>query len=93
MTSATPMTPEMESLKAHLKATWMSGDYAHFAEPMLPDAFEEFERLNLCTECARARPRAAGQLRYTDLLKSPLCLSNGFSSRARIIKSRLIRCS
>jgi hypothetical protein len=25
------LSPEMEALKARLKATWMSGDYGHFA--------------------------------------------------------------
>ena len=25
------ITPEMEALKTRLKATWMSGDYGHFA--------------------------------------------------------------
>lgn len=39
------MTPEMESLKARLKATWMSGDYARFAEPMEPGALEFLERI------------------------------------------------
>ena len=43
----TTMTPEMESLKVRLKATWMSGDYATFAEPMLPGALEFLKRLNL----------------------------------------------
>jgi len=47
MTPLTAMTPEMESLKTRLKATWMSGDYATFAEPMLPGALEFLERLNL----------------------------------------------
>jgi len=47
VTPLTPMTPEMESLKTRLKATWMSGDYAHFAEPMLPGSLEFLERLHL----------------------------------------------
>jgi SAM-dependent methyltransferase len=38
------MTPEMESLKARLKTTWMSGDYAQFAKPMEPGALEFLER-------------------------------------------------
>jgi ubiquinone/menaquinone biosynthesis C-methylase UbiE len=32
------MTPEMEALKARLKATWMSGDYGTFAKYMEPGA-------------------------------------------------------
>lgn len=28
----TAITPEMEALKTRLKATWMSGDYGHFAK-------------------------------------------------------------
>jgi SAM-dependent methyltransferase len=34
------MTPEMESLKARLKATWMAGDYGHFAKYLEPGAME-----------------------------------------------------
>lgn len=28
----TAIPPEMEALKTRLKATWMSGDYGHFAK-------------------------------------------------------------
>lgn len=41
------MTPEMETLKARLKATWMSGDYAQFAKPMEPGALEFLERIDI----------------------------------------------
>jgi SAM-dependent methyltransferase len=39
------MTPEMESLKARLKATWMAGDYGHFAKYLEPGALEFLARL------------------------------------------------
>ncbi|CAA9459390.1 MAG: SAM-dependent methyltransferase [uncultured Rubrobacteraceae bacterium] len=39
------MTPEMESLKARLKATWMSGDYGHFAKYLEPSALEFLARI------------------------------------------------
>ena len=39
------VSPEMEALKARLKATWMSGDYAHFAKPMEPGAHEFLARI------------------------------------------------
>ncbi|MDP8952637.1 MAG: class I SAM-dependent methyltransferase [Actinomycetota bacterium] len=39
------MTPEMEALKARLKATWMAGDYGHFAKYLQPGALEFLERL------------------------------------------------
>lgn len=39
------ISPEMEALKARLKATWMSGDYAHFAKPMEPGAHEFLARI------------------------------------------------
>ncbi|MES2739357.1 MAG: class I SAM-dependent methyltransferase [Pseudomonadota bacterium] len=39
------MTPEMAALKAKLKTTWMSGDYAHFAKYMEPGALEFLTRL------------------------------------------------
>jgi 2-polyprenyl-3-methyl-5-hydroxy-6-metoxy-1,4-benzoquinol methylase len=42
MTSA---TPEMEALKARLKATWMAGDYGHFATYLEPGALEFLTRL------------------------------------------------
>jgi SAM-dependent methyltransferase len=41
----TTMTPEMEALKARLKATWSSGDYGHFATYLEPGALEFLERL------------------------------------------------
>jgi SAM-dependent methyltransferase len=34
------MTYDIDALKARLKATWMAGDYAHFATFMLPGAME-----------------------------------------------------
>ncbi len=43
--AGTLMTPEMEALKARLKATWMAGDYGHFATYLLPGALEFLERL------------------------------------------------
>ena len=41
------MTPEMESLKARLKATWMAGDYGHFAKYLEPGALAFLERLSI----------------------------------------------
>lgn len=43
----TEMTPEMETLKAKLKATWMSGDYGHFATYLEPGALEFLSRINI----------------------------------------------
>lgn len=39
------ITPEMESLKTRLKATWMSGDYGHFATYLEPGALEFLSRI------------------------------------------------
>jgi ubiquinone/menaquinone biosynthesis C-methylase UbiE len=41
------MTPEMEALKARLKATWMSGDYGHFATYLEPGALEFLSRIKI----------------------------------------------
>jgi len=41
------ITHEMESLKARLKSTWMSGDYGHFAKFLEPGAIEFFRRLDV----------------------------------------------
>jgi SAM-dependent methyltransferase len=41
------MTPEMEALKARLKATWSSGDYGHFATYLEPGALEFLDRLRI----------------------------------------------
>ena len=41
----TTLTPEMEALKARLKATWMAGDYGHFATYLEPGALEFLKRL------------------------------------------------
>jgi ubiquinone/menaquinone biosynthesis C-methylase UbiE len=43
------MMTEMEVLKARLKATWMSGDYGHFATYLEPGALEFFERIGIQT--------------------------------------------
>lgn len=43
----TMMTAEMEALKSRLKATWMSGDYGHFAKYLEPGALEFLERLKV----------------------------------------------
>jgi len=45
--TATPMTADMESLKARLKATWMDGNYDYFSRFMESSAVEFLERLNL----------------------------------------------
>lgn len=48
MSVMTPeMTPEMETLKARLKATWMSGDYGHFATYLEAGALEFLSRINI----------------------------------------------
>ena len=39
------IAPEMADLKSRLKATWMSGDYAHFASFLEPGALEYLARL------------------------------------------------
>src|SRR5215208_5847023 len=41
----TEITSEMEALKARLKATWMSGDYGHFATYLEPGALEFLARI------------------------------------------------
>ena len=41
------MAPEMETLKARLKATWMAGDYGHFAKYLEPGALEFLERIHV----------------------------------------------
>ena len=57
------MTPEMETLKTRLKATWMSGDYAEFAKPMEPGALSSSNgslsrRARRCSTSAAARARS-----------------------------------
>lgn len=44
--AATP-SPEMEALKTRLKATWMAGDYGHFATYLEPGALDFLKRLNI----------------------------------------------
>ena len=41
------ITPEMESLKIRLKATWMAGDYGHFAKYLETGASEFLSRINI----------------------------------------------
>ena len=39
------LTPEMEAIKAKQKATWMSGDYGHFAKYLEPGALDFLSRI------------------------------------------------
>jgi SAM-dependent methyltransferase len=41
------ITPEMEAIKAKQKATWMSGDYGHFARYLEPGALEILARISI----------------------------------------------
>jgi ubiquinone/menaquinone biosynthesis C-methylase UbiE len=41
--TTTPFTPDMETLKTRMKATWMAGDYGTFAKYMEPGAVEILE--------------------------------------------------
>lgn len=41
------LSPEMEALKARLKAMWMAGDYGHFAKYLEPGAMEFFPSLQI----------------------------------------------
>ena len=75
------MTPEMETLKTRLKATWDAGDYAHFAKPMEPGALEILERLAIppgtemldigCGAGQIAIPAARAGVRVTGLDLAP----------------------
>ncbi|MCQ3975686.1 MAG: SAM-dependent methyltransferase, partial [Anaerolineae bacterium] len=47
MKNTETLTPEMESLKAKLKATWMSGDFGLIAESYASGAVEFVGRLKL----------------------------------------------
>jgi SAM-dependent methyltransferase len=40
-------TPDMEAIKARMKTTWMSGDYAKFATYLLPGALDWLEVCNI----------------------------------------------
>lgn len=53
------MTPEMATLKAKLKATWMAGDYGHFATYLEPGALKFLAQLEI-TPGARLLDVACG---------------------------------
>lgn len=44
---ARALTPEMQALKARLRAMWMAGDYGHFAHYLEPGALEFFSGLGI----------------------------------------------
>jgi len=44
-TMTTPLSPDMAALKERLKATWMAGNYGHFATYLEPGALEFLARL------------------------------------------------
>ena len=52
----TTMTSEMEGLKMRLKATWMAGDYGHFATYLEPGALEFLARRASKRAHARLQP-------------------------------------
>ncbi len=41
------ISPEMEALKVRLRTTWMSGDYAHFAQYLEPGAIDFLKRMQI----------------------------------------------
>src|SRR5512138_3064013 len=43
----TEMAPEMQALKAKLKATWMAGDYGYFAKYLEPGALDILSRISI----------------------------------------------
>ncbi|MEW6405875.1 MAG: class I SAM-dependent methyltransferase, partial [Chloroflexota bacterium] len=45
--STLEMSPEMGALKARLKATWMSGDYGHFAKYLEAGALDFLSRIHI----------------------------------------------
>ncbi|HEY1263540.1 MAG TPA: class I SAM-dependent methyltransferase [Terriglobales bacterium] len=45
--STVTVEPEVQTLKARLKATWMAGDYDRFSRYMEPDARAFYERLDI----------------------------------------------
>lgn len=47
MTTTPPLSPEMSALKARLKATWMAGDYGHFARYLEAGAMDFFPALGV----------------------------------------------
>ncbi len=47
MTAAETRSPEIDALKARLKAMWMAGDYGHFAKYLEPGAMEFFPGLQI----------------------------------------------
>ena len=49
--STTTVAPEIDSLKARLKATWMAGDYDRFSRYLEQDARLFYERLDIPAGC------------------------------------------
>ena len=74
------MTTEMESLKGRLKATWMAGDYGHFAKYLEPSALEFMARLPI-QPGARLLDRIRGDVNAGHLSTSARG-GNGYLARA-----------
>jgi SAM-dependent methyltransferase len=49
--TTTALEPQIDSLKAKLKATWMAGDYDRFSRYMEPDARSFYEHLDVPAGC------------------------------------------
>ncbi|UUZ54006.1 hypothetical protein LP419_36815 [Massilia sp. H-1] len=92
------MTPEMESLKTRLKATWMSGDYAHFANYLEPGALAWLQRLEVgpgtrmldvgCGAPARSPfpPRAGADVTGVDIASNLIAHAARTGPRAKACK-------
>jgi ubiquinone/menaquinone biosynthesis C-methylase UbiE len=92
MKMTTILTPEMEALKAKLKATWMAGDFGQIAKSYAPGAAEFVNRLklqpgervldvacgtgNLTIPAARSRARVIGQDIVPNLLEQGRARAN-----------------
>ncbi|MBE7555603.1 MAG: methyltransferase domain-containing protein [Anaerolineales bacterium] len=88
----TTLTPEMEALKAKLKATWTAGDFGQIAKSYAPGAAEFVNRLklqpgervldvacgtgNLSVPAARRRARVIGQDIVPNLLEQGRARAN-----------------
>ena len=68
-----PLAPDLEAIKAKMKATWEDGDYASFADAMADGAVEILENWNIPPgklRCRQGSGAVPGEIRTC---KAGLC--------------------
>ena len=79
--STTTTVPEIDGLKARLKATWMAGDYDRFSRYMEQGARIFYEQLDIFPQDASCSTWLAARVKSRYGQHGMECVSLGWTSR------------